>query len=611
MKRLLYYIPLLAVLMLPSCKDNGLDADGLPEVETLPVEIANSSTAVLRGSTKGGTANMLCRGVCFSSSDIFSFKDSPCVSVGPGEGDFEVKTYELIPLHKYNMKAFAVMKDGTIVYGKEMNFSTTDFSLPTIEVKEVSEIYATEATLNATLVDEGDYSVTARGFIYTSDKSTVLEIGETGVNSVVAPMDGEDFSVIVVGLAINTQYRVKAYAMTENGPGYSSEITFSTPDIKPVEFEEITELENTYVSLKVKSGITDTHGATILSSGFCWSSEEKLPSVRNSSFKAIEGEMVISFEDARAGKVYYVRAYAETKENGTNYGDVKRFRVKTYDCDGGMVKVVPNNPVYIGWLGDYDQPSMAARYSQAHDGVYQINMSVGRTATPNPSEATLQPFCIAKYEVTNRWYCEFLNVYGSAVVKDGEWKGEALLFDAYTDIHPDGDKWAVDEAYLDYPVVGVTWFGALEFCSFFGGYLPSEAQWEVAARGNVYSNDPSAPMYTYSGSNDLNEVAIWANGVSRSRCEKVGQLKPNQLGLYDMSGNAEEMTSSWWGNYQATYKENPMPSNKQIVLRGGRAQRGVASTFQVNTRSSLAVTAPQSWSKYVGFRFACDPVEED
>jgi len=612
MKRLFYYILfLLSSFSIVACVNDGQEDGGQPKVETLPVEIAGSSTAILRGSTTGGVASMLCRGVCFSSSDIFSFKDSPCVSVQPGDGEFEVKTYELIPMHKYNMKAFAVLKDGTIVYGEEMSFSTTDFSLPTIEIKETTDIYATEATLNASLVDEGDYPVTALGFVYTAESAGALEIGEANVLSVISTSEGNDFSATIGGLAINQQYRVRAYAMTENGPGYSSETLFATPDIKPVEFAEIEEVENTYLSLKIRSSITDTHGATILSSGFCWSSDNKLPSIKNSNHKALEGDMEMSFEDAVPGKVYYVRAYAETKENGANYGETKRLRVKTYDCDGGMIKVTPANPVYIGWLGDYEQPSMAARYSQSHDGVYQINMSVGRTATPNPSEATLQPYCIAKYEVTNRWFCEFLNVYGSAIVKDGTWQGQPILFDAYTDIYADGDKWTVDEAYLDCPVVGVTWYGATAFCAFFGGYLPSEAQWEVAARGNVYSNDPNVPMYTYSGSDDLDEVAIWANGINRYRCEKVGQLKPNQLGIYDMSGNAEEMTSSWWGNYQAVYKENSMPSNKGIVVRGGRAQRGVKSTFQVNARSSYVITAPASYSKYIGFRFACDPIDEE
>lgn len=602
---------MLGTVLFGSCIGNGPVEGELPEVETLPVEVAGSSTAVLRGSTKGGTADMLCRGVCFSSNEIFSFKDSPCVSTDAGEGEFAIKTYELIPKHKYSMKAFAVMRDGTIVYGKEMSFSTTDFSLPTVKANEVTEIYASEATLNGTIVDEGDYSVTSCGFVYTANATATLELGQETVISVLAKAEKADFSVTVGGLAVGTTYRVRAYAMTENGPGYSTEIKFSTPDVKPVVFAPIEVLENTYSSLKIKSGVVNPNGATIKSSGFCWSSDNKLPSVKNSSFKALGSDFTLSFEDARPGKVYYVRPYAETTEIGTSYGDVTRLKVITYDCDGGMIKVVPDNPVYIGWLGDYEQPSMPAKFSQAHDGNFLINMSVGRSSVPVPSEANLQPYCIAKYEVTNRWFCEFLNAYGSAVVKDGSWQGQAMFYDAYTDIHADGAKWVVDEEYLDCPATGITWYGAVTFCDFFGGYLPSEAQWEVAARGNVYSNDPARPMYMYSGSDDLNEIAIWANGVARSRCEKVGQLKPNQLGIYDMSGNAQEMTSSWWGNYQASYTESAPNANQQIVVRGGRAQRGVASTFQNNARDALAITAPVAYSNYIGFRFACNPDDED
>ncbi len=606
-----YLILFASVVLIAACNGNGPSEGELPKVETLPVEIAGSSTAVLRGSTQGGTVGMLCRGVCFSSNEIFSFKDSPCVSTDAGEGVFEIKTYELIPMHRYNMKAFAVMKDGTIVYGKEMSFSTTDFALPTVSVGAVTEIYATEATLNGTLVDEGDYPVTGCGFVYTASATATLEIGEEGVNNVLARKSGTDFSSPIGDLAIGTTYRIRAYAMTENGAGYSSESSFMTLDIKPVLFADIAILENTYSSLTIKSGVTDPQGNTITSQGFCWSSDNKFPTVKNSSFQALDENFTLSFEDARPGKVYYVRPYAETREAGTSYGSVTRVKVITYDCDGGMIKVVPVNPVFIGWLGDYEQPSMAAKYSQAHDGVYQINMSVGRSATPVPSEATMQPYCIAKYEVTNHWFCEFMNAYGSAIVKEGTWQGQAILFDAYTDIRFDGSRWTVDEEFEDCPAVGVTWYGAVTFCSFFGGYLPNEAQWEVAARGNVYSDDPSVPMYTYSGSNDLNDIAIYANGVNRPRCERVGQMQPNQLGIYDMSGNAQEMTSSCWGNYYATYKENAMNASKQIVLRGGRAQRGVASTFQNNARDAIAITAPVAYSNYIGFRFACDPDDED
>lgn len=598
-----------ALVLVSGCTQE--EDNSLPNVETLPVTTATSSTAVLRGSTSGGTANMLCRGVCFSASEVFSFGDSPCVSTDAGEGEFSIKTYELIPLHSYNMKAFAVMKDGTVVYGEQMSFSTTDFQLPSVSMTGVTDIYASEATFKGALVDEGDYPVTARGFVYTADASAVLEIGSAGVKTVLGAVSGQEFTATVADLTVATSYRVRAYAMTENGAGYSEETSFSTPDIHPVVFADINVLENTYSSLRISSAVSDAQGNTITSFGFCWSLTNKTPTIKNSSYKSLNDTFTMSFEDVTPARIYYVRPYAETTEAGTMYGPVTKLKVVTYDCEGGMIKVVPVNPVFLGWLGDYEQSSMPAKYSQAHDGEFNVNQSVGKSATPTPSQATLDPYCIAKYEVTNKWFCEFLNAYGSAIVKDGAWQGEAILFDAYTDIVYENGKWTVDQQYINCPVVGVTFYGAATFCSFFGGYLPTEAQWEVAARGNVYSNDPAVPMYRFSGSDNLNDIAVWANGVNRLHVEDVGQHNPNQLGIYDMSGNAQEMTSSWYVNYTATYKEVAMPSNKLLVIRGGRAQRGLQSTFQNCSRDAYNITGTVSYSNYIGFRFACDPEDED
>lgn len=598
-------------LMISSCQtDEGLDGV-LPTVETLPVKIATSSTAVLRGSTTGGTLNMLCRGVCFSTSDVFTFKDSPCVSTDAGEGEFAIRTYELKPMTEYNMKAFAVMKDGTIVYGQEMKFSTTDFQLPTVQMDEVTDIYSTEATLKGTLVEAGDYGVTGRGFVYTADASAVLEIGSEGVMSVLGKVDGESFSATVTGLEIGQTYRVRAYAMTENGAGYSDESSFTTLDIKPMEFGEIVEVENTYSSLKISTSVTNYQDAVATSFGFCWSSTNPLPTVKNDQSKTLTDAFEMSFENVKPGQVYYVRAWTEADVIGISYSAVKKVRVKTYDCEGGMVKIVPAAEVWIGWLGDKDSPDMAAKFSMADDGEFIANMSVNKNSVPTPSKAVnMKPFCIAKYEVTNKWFCEFLNAYGSRIVKDGKWQGKDMLFDGYTDIVESDGKWTVDEQYLDCPVVGVTWYGALAFCEYFGGYLPNEAQWEIAARGNVYSNDESVPMYTYSGSSTITDVAVCSVNGSVTHVQPVGTKMPNQLGIYDMSGNAQEMTSSWYANYAATYRDVASNNNNQITVRGGRAQRGVLNTFQCCSRDALTVTAAQSYSNYVGFRFACDPTDE-
>ena len=616
MKRLLMIFSFTGLLAM-SCQTGEELNGGLPKVETLPVERVASSSAVLRGSTTGGTADMLCRGVCFSTSKVFSFKDSPCVSTDAGEGEFAIRTYELKPMTEYNMKAFAVMKDGTVVYGQDMTFSTTDFQLPTVTIGEVSDIYSNEATFNATLVDSGDYGVTGLGFVYTSDMAVVLEIGADGVMSITGRVEGDGFSAVASSLGIGQAYRVRAYAMTENGAGYSEETTFTTLDIKPMTFAEIEVLENTYSSLKISTSVVDDQDAQIKSYGFCWSTSNPLPTVKNDKSVELTDGFQMSFEDVKPGQVYYVRAYTEADVIGTSYSEVKKIRVNTYDCEGGMVKIVPAAEVWIGWLGDKDSPGMPAKFSMANDGDFITNMSVKRNSTPTPSKAVnMKPFCIAKYEVTNKWFCEFLNSYGSRYVKEGTWQGKDMVFDAYTDIYHNGTIWTVDEEYINCPVVGISWYGALTFCSFFGGYLPNEAQWEIAARGNVYSDDPAVPMYTYSGSDTVTDVAVCSIGTAVTHVQPVGTKLPNQLGIYDMSGNAAEMTSSWYADYAETYRDAASNNNNQVTVRGGRGQRGAPNVFQNCARDAYkagdpTVTNGVEISRWVGFRFACDPTDEE
>jgi hypothetical protein len=81
-----------------------------------------------------------------------------------------------------------------------------------------------------------------------------------------------------------------------------------------------------------------------------------------------------------------------------------------------------------------------------------------------------------------------------------------------------------------------------------------------------------------------------------------------------MSGNAAEMTSSWYGDYQANYKDPASNNNNQVTVRGGRAQRGATQTFQNCSRDAYkageaTVSSGIEISRYVGFRFACYPDE--
>jgi formylglycine-generating enzyme required for sulfatase activity len=97
--------------------------------------------------------------------------------------------------------------------------------------------------------------------------------------------------------------------------------------------------------------------------------------------------------------------------------------------------------------------------------------------------------------------------------------------------------------------------------------LPSEAEWEYAARGGV-----SSQGYTYSGSNELDVVA-WYNNNSGGKTHSVGEKQPNELGLYDMSGNVWEWVLDWYGDsyYGSSPLDNPVgPSaGSDRVSRGG------------------------------------------
>jgi formylglycine-generating enzyme len=95
--------------------------------------------------------------------------------------------------------------------------------------------------------------------------------------------------------------------------------------------------------------------------------------------------------------------------------------------------------------------------------------------------------------------------------------------------------------------------------------LPTEAEWEYAARGGS-----TGTATKYAGSNTIGEVA-WYGSNSGNKTQPVGQKRPNELGLYDMSGNLWEWCADWYGSYSSTSQTNPQgpSSGSNRVIRGG------------------------------------------
>ena len=121
------------------------------------------------------------------------------------------------------------------------------------------------------------------------------------------------------------------------------------------------------------------------------------------------------------------------------------------------------------------------------------------------------------------------------------------------------------------PVETVSWYDCQEFISKLNRItgkmfrLPTEAEWEYAARGGNKSRG-----YQYSGSNNLSDVA-WYDDNSSNTTHAVGTKQPNELGIYDMSGNVDEWCQDWKGAYSSSSQVNPTGANSgsSRVIRGG------------------------------------------
>ncbi len=236
------------------------------------------------------------------------------------------------------------------------------------------------------------------------------------------------------------------------------------------------------------------------------------------------------------------------------------------------------------------------------DGMVMVSVPAGEFEMGSPEGAddqrpvhtvALDAFWLDRTEVTNGQFAAFLNDRGNREEAGVTWLN---LEDADCPIEQVNGKFLPWSRYTDHPVMGVTWYGAASYCAWAGARLPTEAEWEYAARG------PEGQTYPWGDEGPTCDRAQYTGCAGDA--VPVGSLPDGAswCGALDMAGNVWEWVVDWYGDYPSERQTNPTgpETGTSRVLRGGSWDydpKGVRSA--VRRRSP-----PASRSKVHGFRCA-------
>ena len=254
-------------------------------------------------------------------------------------------------------------------------------------------------------------------------------------------------------------------------------------------------------------------------------------------------------------------------------------------------------------------------------GTFEMGDEFGE-GSPNETymhKVKLSNYEISAYEITNIQFYVFLKEYGDDHVKSGEFEGEPMIYETSDGLKKikSSDKyyWTLRDGKEYYPVVGVTWYGANEFCRYYGFRLPTEAEWEYAARekGKKIRFGDGKDTARISEMNFDGVTKLSSNikfeGKSKERSMRIGSYIPNSLGLYDMSGNVWEWCQDWYKSNYYLHSRFDEPTGPWLgeykVIRGGS---WYSSAYGIRT-TARSFAPPVLRKDDIGFRVACFTVK--
>jgi formylglycine-generating enzyme required for sulfatase activity/uncharacterized caspase-like protein len=230
-------------------------------------------------------------------------------------------------------------------------------------------------------------------------------------------------------------------------------------------------------------------------------------------------------------------------------------------------------PSTLSVSASFTEPQMV----KVEGGSFQMGSNSNQSDEKPEHSVSVSSFYIGKFEVTQ---AEWRSVMGQNPKELKDFKGDNM------------------------PVHSVSWNDIQDFLQKINAKtgkryrLPTEAEWEFAARGGNKSNN-----YTYSGSNDVKSVA-WMTENAGSKTHTVGGLKANELGIYDMSGNVWEWCQDWYKGYPGSSGVTDYTGSNRVLRGGswGSSAEGCRSTYRSGNTPTYRGNA-------LGFRLAISSLQ--
>jgi formylglycine-generating enzyme required for sulfatase activity len=229
-------------------------------------------------------------------------------------------------------------------------------------------------------------------------------------------------------------------------------------------------------------------------------------------------------------------------------------------------------------------------------------------------ELYIDAFYMDVYEITNEQFVRFLNdLKPPEGIKNRRWEWVVIRNDLETEerftwwpaeIIYEDNKYVALEGFAKQPVLTVSWYAAEAYCKWAGKRLPTEAEWEKAARGGLKKK--RFPWGDEIPTGGIVFGRVWTDNMAPAPTGRVGNYYPNGYGLYDVAGNVWEWVSDWFNpNYYGRSPDsNPKgPNSGELkVLRGG-AWHNMPMALRVAIRNT---EYPLENGDAVGFRCAKD-----